>query len=197
MLRAVLVVGLSLCVLAGAFAQDPDDAPWDLEALRGLRALYVVVRPVSASAQEAGLHQGVLRADLEHRLRREGIALVVSPPAPGDAPEGGWAVLRLNVDDLKKGTDPTGYHDYWLSLDLVQQAELAGRPSVRAQVSTWSTGAAGSHRSIELTGVVRDTLRLALDELVRDYRAANDGERAPPTAADSAETAGAPELEGD
>lgn len=197
MLRAVLLALLALCAVAGARAQDPDDAPWDLEALRGLRALHVVVRPVSATAREAGLHQDLLRADLEHRLRREGIALVVNPPAPGDAPEGGWAILRLNVDDLKKDTDPTGYHDFWLSLDVVQQAELAGRPAVRARVATWSTGAAGSHRSLELTAVVRDALRLALDEFVRDHRAANDGERTPPVPADTAEAPGPVELEGD
>src|SRR5688572_7401061 len=103
-MRRVLALFACAVVLAAvARAQDPADDQWNLEVLRGLRALHVHVRPVSPVAQEAGLHHDVLRADIEHRLRREGIALVVTPPAPGDAPEGGWATLRLNVDDLRKG----------------------------------------------------------------------------------------------
>lgn len=187
MRRVFAWLACAVVLAAVARAQDPAEDQWKLEVMRGLRALYVFVRPVSAVAEEAGLHHDVLRADIEHRLRREGIALVVTPPAPGDAPEGGWAVLRLNVDDLRKGDDPAGYHDFWLSLDLIQKAELAGKPAVRAQVATWSTGAAGSHRSAELSAVVRDALRLAMDELVRDFRAANDAESATPIAADVGE----------
>jgi hypothetical protein len=191
MRRVVVVLACALVLTAVLRAQDPADDQWNLDVMRGLRALHVYVRPVSPVAEEAGLHHDVLRADIEHRLRREGIALVVTLPEPGDAPEDGWAILRLNVDDLRKGDDPSGHHDFWLALDLMQQAAIAGRPSVRAHIATWSAGAAGSHRSAELSTVVREALRLALDDFIRDFRAANDGEREAPISADAADPADA------
>lgn len=219
--RLALCVSLALALLAvglNAHADEPAGPPlevsppaptglawtesaWDLEVLRGIGAIHVVVLPVSPDGASAGITQGMLRADVEHRLRREGITVIVDADltAARISPEREIAALRVAFDDLRRDSDPDGYHEFWLSFELWQEAQLAHRSMVHSPVTTWTRHATGTHRTYALAGALKDAMRESLDNFVADWRTVHGGReaRALPLVADSQAAAGDGEPEGD
>ena len=160
---AVLAILLTLLSVREVRALEPGAETWDADVMRGITAFHLVVRPLSGDAGRAGLEATDLKVQVEDRLRREGIALG----------RGREAVLRLTLDDIAQDPGPASHHDYWLTLELVQEAQLVDRPGTRSPVVTWSRIASGSHPAADVPAQVHQSLRGALDDLVRDYRSVN------------------------
>ena len=194
MLRFFAVLALVLTALSvrDVAALEPGGEGWDADVLAGLAGVRVAVRPLSADATAASLDALHLYAQVTLRLRREGIAVLEDGEDRPDA-----ATLRVALDDLAQADGPEAFHDFWLTVDLVQDAQLVRHPSVRSPVVTWSRLATGSHPANEMPARVRDVLAQALDELLADYRHANPGARVPPLSSASIATPGVRGPEGD
>jgi hypothetical protein len=165
-MRRILVL-LSFAV-AASLAQA-DEQKWSIDSLRGLRALDVVVDPLPHDAEKDGLRRPALQADIELRLRRLGITIVTEKSAP-------WpdsAVMRLRVDDLKRDLEQGSYHEFRLTLEVLQSVALLRDPAVRSVNAQWHRTSEGTQLTTLLVRSVRDSLRELIEHFVDDYLAAN------------------------
>lgn len=167
MLAVAVVLALASSHLRALELAEP---VWALEAMRGLTAVHVAVRPISSYASRAGLDRDRLAARVAARVSAAGIGLAGERPA---SPAGEWALLRVNLDDIRRDPNEDGYHEYWLQLELMQDAQLVHHPAVKLPVQTWSRETAGTQRESQVAAAVHAALDSALEEFVRDHTSVN------------------------
>lgn len=166
--RLVLAALLALSVVAPARA---DERTFGLDALRGLRNVSVLVDGLSIDAERDGVRRGTLQADAELRLRRAGIRVVTQRGAP----EPQSAVLHVRLDDMKRDLDSGTYHEFRLTLEVLQTVQLTRDPTVQSLQPAWSRTLGGTHLAATVVPAVRDALRQAMEHLIDDFLAANGG----------------------
>lgn len=145
----------------------------DIETLRGLRGVYVVVETIRADIEDAGLTTEQLQTDVELRLRKVGVRVLS---------ESEWLATRekpylyVNINVFK--TDPGGdvYYPYSISVALIQQVYLRRRNSneqlVLTPATTWNKGLLGLLGRDKLRSVREDVGEL-IDMFINAYLAAN------------------------
>ena len=177
LLRMFAVALVLACASSHVRALELAEPVWALDCMHGLTAVHVAVRPISSYASRAGLDRGALEERVSARLRAAGLELVGDRPVvPPDAPETAgpeWALLRVNLDDVRRDPNEDGYHEYWLQLELMQDAQLVHHPAVRLPIQTWSRESTGSHRESQVAAAVTAALDQSLDELLRDHASVN------------------------
>lgn len=166
MLGVALVLAVASSHLRALELAEP---VWALEAMRGLSAVHVTVRPISSYASRAGLDRDALAARVSARLTAAGIGLA------GERAEvsGEFATLRVNLDDVRRDPNQDGYHEYWLQLELMQDAQLVHHADVKLPVQTWSRETAGTQRESRVAAAVTEALDQMLDEFARDHGSVN------------------------
>jgi hypothetical protein len=126
----------------------------------------VHVEPVNADAESDGLTRILLQTEVESRLRQAGIGAVTSSGLGADVP--GDPVLQLDV--MTVGLDTR--YAYSVRLELWQPVRLVREPSIVALGVTWSglqfVGTVARERASE----IRRAVDSAIEEFVRDWRAA-------------------------
>lgn len=171
-MRAIGYLALALAlVLALGSPVSADERLFGLDALRGLTALQVLVEPISLDAEKDGVKRSTLQADMELRLRRAGIGVVTDRSVPVLES----AVLRLRLDDLKRDLEQGSYHEFRLTLEVIQDVQLVRDPAVQASSAAWSRTMGGTRLSATLVASVRGALRQEMEHLLDDYLAANGG----------------------
>lgn len=193
LVRMLIVAVVLACASSHLRALETAEPVWALEAMRGLPAVHVTVRPISSYASKAGLDRGAIEARVVQGLRAAGVGISGDRPAEADGgPAQEWAQLRVNFDDVRRDPNENGYHEYWLQLELMQDAQLTYHPTVRLPIQTWSREATGTHRESEVAAAVHATLDAALADFLRDHQSVN-----PPAPVQAADAGADTEPEGD
>jgi hypothetical protein len=158
-----LTIVFFLSFVSVTTADMPDRAR---ETLRGLPGLTVVIEPMNPSAEQDGLTQRQLQADVEQRLRAAGIRVLTKAEwqkTPGSP------YLYINVAALKKDY---GLYAYAIEVCVNQLVALIRNQNIREFAETWETrevGTVGTERLL----TVRDSVVFHVDEFIRDYFSVN------------------------
>ena len=162
---------LAALLVGACAAARADERGFGLDALRGLAAFQVVVDPLSADAMRDGLRAPALQADVELRLRRAGLRVVTERGTP--VPDA--AVLRVHLDDTRRDLDAGSFHEFRLTMEVLQNVQLTRDPAVQALRPSWNRTLDGTHLTATLVPAVRDALRQEMEHLFDDYLAVNGG----------------------
>ena len=158
-MRAVLLL-LILAVVhcAPAFAQSSLRAA----TLKDITNLDVVISQLSKDVQEAGLTQSELKADVELKLRQNGI--IVTPNSIDGMP-----LLYVLVSALSNGSGSTFvYHVEVMLRQFTRLANGAG-----ADAYTWVTGTLAASDANRFRTSVRQEVQTLVDEFLKDYASVN------------------------
>jgi len=169
----LLSVGVITIVLASTtgFAEQPAEPP-DLEALKGVTGVEVLVDLLDVEIEQLGLQTSALQKDIKQRLQKAGVSVVTererlkTPTA---------ATLMIRVDTLH---DRIGRYFYSIDMYLTQRVRLESREGAELSAVTWmkfgsiSTVADDNVKHIE-TQVLQKT-----DQFIKDYLAVNPDRKA-------------------
>ena len=105
-------------------ANAAGDAPIDRATLRGLKAVHVVLDPLSPELEKAGLTQTDLQTRLEERLRKDDV--------PIDPASSEFLGLRMTAVRGNRGPFAVSF-----SLGAYQPVQLVRDKNVRSATATW------------------------------------------------------------
>jgi hypothetical protein len=148
---------------SAVFAEMPERAK---ETLRGLPGVTVVIEPLQATAEQDGLTQKQLHADVEHQLRAAGIRVLTQDEwrsTPGSP------YLYVNVSALKKSYS---LYTYSIEVCLNQLVTLLRDQHIQEFAETWETrevGTVGKERLV----TVRESVAAHVNTFIHDYCAVN------------------------
>jgi hypothetical protein len=162
-----LLCGLVAMVLssngATALADMPERAK---ETLRGLPGVTVVIEPLQAAAEQDGLTQRELQAEVERQLQAAGIRVLTQDEwrnTPGSP------YLYVNVSALKKNY---GLYAYSIEVCLNQLVSLLRNRDIQEFAETWETREVGTVGKGRLS-TVRDSVAAHVSIFIRDYFSVN------------------------
>ena len=159
----VLVALLALLPLPAALAQHDDPSP---EALRGLKQLAVLVRPLDRKLLEIGLRPEPLRATVVKELERVGLAIVgAAEEVPAGEP---W--IEVTVTGVKD--ERGGFVIFDLDF-LLRRATLVRRDAKDAADRGWRQRWDGLVPLEKLSHVEQQLQRFARD-FAAAWRSVND-----------------------
>lgn len=160
----VLLLALCLASLLAWPAAAPAAAP---VALRGIKAVTVVVTGISPEAERDGLKRLDLQHDVEERLREGGIK-VLAPSERLQAPGQPHLMVRF-IDQKRSEMD---FYAISIAVHLVQNVRLARDNKVVVPAETWGMTGVISVGAQELVSV-RDLLLEYVDMFIKEAHAAN------------------------
>lgn len=169
-LTAITIVAILGLAASGASWGARTD--FELESLRGLNAVYVVVQSLSPDMIKDGLTVDMLSAAVNKRLSAAGIRLLNK----GDKLSSRDGVLVIALSSIKSRT---GVHACSIDAELIQVTTLARSPEKLSPATTWASGIVAVVSPENVTHL-SDTVCKVVDEFVSDYNAANSTQGAKP-----------------
>jgi hypothetical protein len=162
---SAVIVGILLCGSQQEAAAGDDE--YTRATLRGLKGVYVLVEPLRAETERAGLTKAQIQTDVELRLRKAGIR-VLSEKERDETP--GSPYLYVNVQVVE-----TNVPLYAFSIDvaLMQRVLLERDPKIRSLAETWDTASTGMVREDTLRKFPRDSLADKVDAFINAYLTEN------------------------
>ncbi|MCE5314247.1 MAG: hypothetical protein ABFD49_11295 [Armatimonadota bacterium] len=145
---------------------------FELESLRGLSGVYVVVQTLSPEIVTDGLTVEALKSTINKRLSAAGIKLL----AKGDTLSSRDGILLVALSSVKS---KTGVHACSIDVELIQVTTLARTPDKPSPATTWASGIVAVV-SPENVSHLSDTVCEAVDDFVKDYNSANSTSGAGP-----------------
>ncbi|MHB9038340.1 MAG: hypothetical protein ACYC64_16925 [Armatimonadota bacterium] len=170
-LTAITIVAILGLAASGAVWGARTD--FELESLRGLNGVYVVVQSLSPDMVKDGLTVNALSAAINKRLSAAGIKLL----AKSDTLSPKDGVLLIALSSVKS---KTGVHACSIDAELIQATALARYPDKLSPATTWASGIVAVV-SPENVSHLSDTVCELIDEFVHDYNSANVTSGAGPT----------------
>lgn len=161
----VLLSVFLVFLIFGSFVHSGDKD--ELESLRGLKGIYVLIENLPADIEEkGGLTKDQIRTDIELKLRLAGIK-VVSREERSTIP--GWPCLYVNINPMKRKTELVVYA---IQTELSQEVFLERNPNIQIKAITWSRGMIGTVGEAKLSQI-RTSLKDLIDEFINDYLSVN------------------------
>lgn len=152
---------LALC-LAGLMVSPALAEPGAPPALKGIKAVTVVVTGISPEAERDGLKRADLQRDVEDRLREGGLKVLASSErlqAPGQP--------HLMVRFIDQKRSEMDFYAISIAVHLVQNVRLARDNKVVVPAETWGMTGVISVGAQELVSV-RNLLLEYVDMFIRD-----------------------------
>jgi hypothetical protein len=140
-----------------------------VESLRYLPGVAVVIEDVEAEAKAEGLSEEAIRTTVERILQSSGIRLL-TPVERSNTPSQPSLYVRVSTYKIEPGP-----YSFAVTVALKQLVALAHRPQRTMFASTWEqgmTGTAGSQNIGQATSAVEDLVK----RFAIDFLAANAGE---------------------
>ena len=138
------------------------------ESLRGLGGVAPRVERIAPDAQQQGLDEMGIYADVEQRLSKAGIRVLTAGQL---SQEPGSPVLYVRVN-AKQSYDAPVYAVN-VTVALLQDAVAGRDPSLKLrEVKTWDAGYMRTYTSANLAQA-RSVVSDLVDEFIRDWTAAN------------------------
>ena len=133
----------------------------DVDTLKGVRSLIVLIEDVAPEAKDDGLTVEDLRSEVEAQLRDAGLQI------RGDATES----LYININAHRIGTRD-GRYMYNIEVRVSQPVRVL-RTNEVAMSPTWSRSIIGTTVLTRLPESVRSDLKDLVDTLLDDHRSVN------------------------
>ncbi len=146
-------------MLLGAAAFGAD-GQLDRATLKGLKAVNIVIDPIDSELQSQGLNADLLRASIQAKLERAGIAI------DKNANE----FLGLRITAARGRRMPVAL---CLSMGLYQGVVLTRDRDIRTATETWSVDAVASAQPKAVKDAAADLLNDLADRFVTAYRSVN------------------------
>jgi hypothetical protein len=151
-------------ILSIAFsALHAGDSAIDRATLRGIKAVNVVIDPLSTKLQDSGLSQDMLRKEVESHLKQAGIE--VDPNAV--------EFLGLRVDSIAAGK---GLESFNFSLGFYQRVTLNRDQSIKTATQTWDVNSMLVAARKPLVSAAVSTAGQLADQFVIAYRSVNQAQ---------------------
>jgi len=174
-MRKVNVTGLLVLLALICFrvpelsAQIKRAEKMERETLRGLKGFYVLVEELRADIVRAGLTKKILQTDVELKLRKAGIRVLLTKD------EMQYLYIRVTAMDLKAETqhEPIAQRGFLYLVDATfrQGVILSRNRSIKLPgATTWESSLFGI--SADLRGI-REVVSDLVDEFMNDYLAVN------------------------
>lgn len=160
----VLILLLSLCDITVA----QNEIGTQRKSLEGLQQFYFTVNVEAPAnlADKKALDVTRLKKKSLQTLRRADL-----PVKKGKTPKGqqhAMLIMHVNAMDAGRGIVP-----FAVNLDLYQPVKLTLNRDLSHTASTWNTGNVGVV-SLDNLSMIPDAATGLLDDIIRDYRAANN-----------------------
>jgi len=139
------------------------------ETLRGLKGFYVFVEEQRDEIKQAGLTKGILRTDVELKLRKAGIRVLTKDEM---FLMQGTPQLLVDVTAFKteRVLDEVSGFIYSVNIDFMQRVLLSRNRSIKATAITWQRTFLGITPKLRH---IRETVSDLIDDFMNDYLAAN------------------------
>jgi hypothetical protein len=161
-LFAVSIVALSFAAALAA------ERPAEIESLRGLTDVQIVVEGVTREAEAAGLKKSELQSTVEKGIKAAGLRVLGANERARGTP-----VVYLSAVVFPASKQDDELFVYSIELSLTQETRLSRLPAVRVQSPTWRPpGAIGTTAKAELPKL-KATVAGYTKRLADDFRAAN------------------------
>ena len=139
------------------------------KTLEGVAFIFVLVGDINQPLTQKGLSSGILKTDVELRLRAAGIRVVDWKEAKS-LPGRPYLYLRVTgLQHLTKSGSSVGYSAS-VDLEFRQSVQLSRNNSIILHTSTWHTGGLYSGPT---TDVIRQAVRDLTDEFANAYLMVN------------------------
>lgn len=144
-------------------------APIQVESLRYLPGVAVVIEEIEAEAKADGLSEEAIRTAVEHTLQASGIR-ILTPVERSNTPSQPSLYVRVSTYKAE-----SALYAYAVTVALKQLMALAHRPQRTMYASTWEQGmmgTLGSHGIEQAPKAVEDLIK----KFANDFLAANPRE---------------------
>jgi hypothetical protein len=136
------------------------------DTLRGLKGVMVFVEDIDTDVENHGLTKGLLKKEVESRLRQADIPVLTRDEAFNMQ---GKPYLYLNLTTHNTGIE---LYSYAIRIEFNQDVCMIREPSIRASATTWIANVVGIVGARNLPAVTEDVTQLT-DTFIHDYLAAN------------------------
>ncbi|MFC1485468.1 hypothetical protein ACFL55_00395 [Candidatus Latescibacterota bacterium] len=162
--KSGILMGLMILISTSGYAQNSD-----IESLRGLTGIYVLVENLQSEIIADGLNEEQIQTDVELKLRLAGIKVLTREEF---LKESGHPHLYIIVNSIK---NKTGLYSYSIIVSLDQSIYLQRNPEIDIfGATTWR-----SKYNISTVGEfyidtsVRDAIKDRIDIFINDYLSVN------------------------
>jgi len=163
-MKRILIFALLLVWVSAGYGDD-------IETLRGLREIGVLIEDLNDDAKAAGLTRLTLQMDVALKLRKVGIKVSGFIP---------YLYIRVNsIAVAYISGEKTGAHVYVVNVRLCETVSLERDPAkIVFSATTWTRDGFGFvPKNVSLSQTVRQAVADNVDEFINDYLAANPIER--------------------
>ena len=160
---AMLFLFTMVCA-SGVYAQVYDG---DIESLRGLKGVYVMIGDLKPDIEEDRLEKEQIQTDVELKLRLAGIKVLTREEYEKEL---GRPYLYVSGISMKR---EIGSHVFNTQVELVQQVQLTRNTKISLTTKTWSTSDIGYVGEKDVANYVRDAIKDGVDEFINDYLSVN------------------------
>ncbi len=167
----IRVAAIVICLpISALYAALGGDDPPEINTLRGLEGVHVLVEKMQPDAERDGLISEGIQMDVELKLRKAGIRVLTFEErvsAPGSP------YLYINVNAALNKT--IQLYSFTINVQLKQDVYLARNPAIATKATTWSiegTGGVGQQRLRD----IREQIADYVDTFINAYLAMNPRE---------------------
>jgi len=140
-MRTKRLVTLFLIFWGAAGSVGSAQTSRNVEALRGLKGVGVMVEDINPDVEQYGLTKSQAQTDVELRLRKAGIKVLTREEATKAE---GAPSLYVRVDTSARSGLLGTLYDVRVQLALYQMVILERDPNIHIWVATWETATAGT-----------------------------------------------------
>ena len=166
-MRLYIVPLVVLCSFTIA-AANAAERSGEIESLKGLTDVHVVVDGITKQAEAAGVKKADVQAQVEKAIKAAGLRVLAANERARGAPTIYLSTIVFLAD---KSSDDLFV--YSIEVSLTQEVRLARSPGVRTQSATWRpAGTIGTLPKSDLPKL-KDTVGEYLKKFSTDYHTAN------------------------
>ena len=159
----VMLLLFTMFCASDVFAQQPK---FEIESLRGLKGICVVIESLSPDIEKDGLRIENIQTDVELKLRLAGIKVLTGEER---IKEPGTPFLYVNVSSSKS---ELGIYTFSINIQLRQLVFLARDLDTRIFACTWIKGTIGTIGANNVVDI-RDYVKDNVDNFINDYLSVN------------------------
>ncbi len=144
----------------------------EVESLRGLRGMAVIIEDFQSITKKTGLTESQLKIDVEVELRKAGI-LVLTRDKIMTTPGNPYLYVTVYSNDRPGVVVASGLYAFGIDLALRQAVDLRRNRSIGLWATTWGKGSVGSTGISNFKKGVREAVRDHVNDFINDYLTAN------------------------
>lgn len=156
---------LFAALLAGALSLAASDDPLARNSLKGIKAIYVGVEPLSLEARKLGLTDEALKKTIEERLRARAIQVLEQqdPKVP----------IYLFLDVTLNQPQGAPFWVYTMTLSLKQMVSLRRDSAIQIPAPTWALSRNGVAGERVFAGALTKAASELTDRFTAAFKAVN------------------------